>query len=216
MFLSLFNWIQNDQIQRRPPFRAFETLPKVRDVEPCSTKEVSSRSHAILMLRLKDAGQEVFSSMPLAMHLSMSLAGSWALGFELHVSWGPPGMEPRFIVDLAGSERVARSGVTGEGFAEATNINLSLTALGRVVMALIESESAKVFIPYNASPLTMLLKAGLGGNSKTALIACVTQSADSLSESVSTLRFAMQASHVKNKVGLLTSCGTLFTKAMVR
>lgn len=46
----------------------------------------------------------------------------------------------------------------------------------------------------------MLLKTGLGGNSKTALIACVTQSADSLSESVSTLRFAMQASHVKNKV----------------
>eukprot|EP00438_Fugacium_kawagutii_P030620 Skav206076 [mRNA] locus=scaffold1771:207792:210526:+ [translate_table: standard] len=130
--------------------------------------EVSSRSHAILILRLKD-GAEIFSSM--------------------------------FIVDLAGSERVARSGVTGDGFAEATNVNLSLTALGRVVMSLIEAESeTKVFIPYNASPLTMLLKAGLGGNSKTALIACVTQAADSLSESVSTLRFAMQASHVKNKV----------------
>ena len=35
---------------------------------------------------------------------------------------------------------------------------------------------------------------------KTLVQACVTQSADSLSESVSTLRFAMQASHVKNKV----------------
>ena len=126
--------------------------------------EVSSRSHAILMLRLRNggAGAEIFSSM--------------------------------FIVDLAGSERVARSGVTGDGFAEATNINLSLTALGRVVMSLIEAEMAetKVFIPYSSSPLTMLLKAGLGGNSKTALIACVTQAADSLSESVSTLRFAMQ------------------------
>ena len=139
--------------------------------------EVSSRSHAILMLRLKHGGDgEIFSSM--------------------------------FIVDLAGSERVARSGVTGDGFAEATNVNLSLTALGRVVMSLIEADTnntnqinqSKVFIPYNASPLTMLLKAGLGGNSKTALIACVTQAADSLSESISTLRFAMQASHVKNKV----------------
>ena len=139
--------------------------------------EVSSRSHAILMLRLKHGGDgEIFSSM--------------------------------FIVDLAGSERVARSGVTGDGFAEATNVNLSLTALGRVVMSLIEADTnntnqinqSKVFIPYNASPLTKLLKAGLGGNSKTALIACVTQAADSLSESISTLRFAMQASHVKNKV----------------
>jgi len=46
----------------------------------------------------------------------------------------------------------------------------------------------------------MVLKGGLGGKSKTALIACVTQAADSMSESVSTLRFAMQASHVKNKV----------------
>ena len=133
--------------------------------------EVSSRSHAILMLRLTHGdGGDVFSSM--------------------------------FIVDLAGSERVARSGVTGEGFTEATNVNLSLTALGRVVMSLIEADinQTKAFIPYNASPLTMLLKSGLGGNSKTALIACVTQAADSLSESVSTLRFAMQASHVKNKV----------------
>jgi hypothetical protein len=134
--------------------------------------EVSSRSHAILMLRLKDAGTEdaePFSSM--------------------------------FIVDLAGSERVARSGVTGQGFDEATSINQSLTSLGRVVVTLIDAETnRKTLIPYNASPLTMVLKGGLGGNSKTALIACVTQAADSMSESVSTLRFAMQASHVKNKV----------------
>lgn len=132
--------------------------------------EVSSRSHAILMLRLKDAGaEEPYSSM--------------------------------FIVDLAGSERIARSGVTGQGFDEATSINQSLTSLGRVVVSLIEAGSnSKTFIPYNASPLTMVLKGGLGGNSKTALVACVTQAGDSISESVSTLRFAMQASHVKNKV----------------
>ena len=145
--------------------KALEKGASRRATRSQDMNEVSSRSHAILMLRLKDASGTI-SSM--------------------------------FIVDLAGSERVARSGVTGEGFDEATNINLSLTALGRVVITLIDN--AKAFIPYNASPLTMLLKTGLGGNSKTALIACVTQSADSLSESVSTLRFAMQASHVKNKV----------------
>merc|ERR1711971_789246 len=106
-----------------------------------------------------------------------------------------------FIVDLAGSERISRSGVTGDGFDEATSINQSLTSLGRVVVTLIDNASnSRTFIPYNASPLTMILKAGLGGNSKTALIACVTQATDSMSESISTLRFAMQASHVKNEV----------------
>ena len=42
-----------------------------------------------------------------------------------------------FIVDLAGSERVSRSGVTGQGFDEATSINQSLTALGRVRVGII-------------------------------------------------------------------------------
>merc|ERR1712151_48148 len=89
----------------------------------------------------------------------------------------------------------------GQGLEEATAINQSLTSLGRVVITLVDNESSGgKFVPYNGHPLTMVLKAGLGGNSKTALIACVTQAGDSLSESVNTLRFAMQASHVKNKV----------------
>ncbi|KAK3246993.1 hypothetical protein CYMTET_43498 [Cymbomonas tetramitiformis] len=134
--------------------------------------EVSSRSHAILMLRLVDPGDD-----PAEAAASM------------------------FIVDLAGSERVTRSGVTGQGFDEATSINQSLTALGRVVVALLDNQcSGRNFVPYNASPLTRILRAGLGGNCKTGLIACVTQAADSVSESVNTLRFAAQATHVQNKV----------------
>merc|ERR1712003_439592 len=89
-----------------------------------------------------------------------------------------------FIVDLAGSERSERSGVTGKGFEEATSINQSLTALGRVVLALIDKQK---FVPYNGHPLTSILKGGLGGNSKTALIACVTQADDSMNESINTL-----------------------------
>ena len=64
-----------------------------------------------------------------------------------------------FIVDLAGSERLAKSGVTGVGAEEAVAINQSLSGLGRVVITLIEN--SKGFIPYNASPLTMVLKPGL-------------------------------------------------------
>merc|ERR1712032_465555 len=73
--------------------------------------------------------------------------------------------------------------------------------LGRVVVTLLENQSSGgSFVPYKDCALTYILKAGIGGNSKTALIACVTQAADSMTESVNTLRFAMQASHVKNKV----------------
>ena len=65
---------------------------------------MSSRSHAVLILRLDGASM--------------------------------------FLVDLAGSERVARSGVTGQGFDEATSINLSLTALGRVVVTLLDNQAS--------------------------------------------------------------------------
>jgi hypothetical protein len=43
-------------------------------------------------------------------------------------------------------------------------------------------------------------RCGIGGNSRTALVACLTASSDSLDESLNTLRFAVQCSHVKNKV----------------
>jgi len=149
--------------------KALEEGGKRRVTRGQDMNAVSSRSHAILMLRLVDKDGP---------------------------SDGP--VTTMFIVDLAGSERVSRSGVTGLGFDEATSINQSLSSLGRVVISLIDGAG---FVPYNASPLTSVLKDGLGGNSKTCLIACVTQAVDSISESVSTLRFAMQASHVKNKVG---------------
>lgn len=108
-----------------------------------------------------------------------------------------------YLVDLAGSERVSRSGVTAgsNAFNEATNINSALSALSRVTMALVERDGKRAgHIPYKDNALTELLKSGIGGNSKTALISCITAADDSLEESLNTLRFAMQASHVKNKV----------------
>jgi hypothetical protein len=40
-------------------------------------------------------------------------------------------------VDLAGSERQSKTKSTGERFIEATKINLSLTALGKVISSLV-------------------------------------------------------------------------------
>ena len=42
------------------------------------------------------------------------------------------------LVDLAGSERQSKSGATGERLKEATKINLSLSALGNVISALVD------------------------------------------------------------------------------
>lgn len=108
------------------------------------------------------------------------------------------------VVDLAGSERVKRSGAAGERFAEATSINGSLLALGRVVNALTQERDGdgrgNVHVPYRESTLTRLLANALGGYSRTALVACVSPAADSAEETHSTLRFAARATFVVNTV----------------
>ena len=105
-----------------------------------------------------------------------------------------------YMIDLAGSERNKRSGASGQRMVEATSINVALSALGRVVINLVEKNGKRGHVSYLDNPLTHLLMPGLGGNSKTALISCITSASDSLSESLQTLRFSVQASHVKNKV----------------
>ena len=61
------------------------------------------------------------------------------------------------LVDLAGSERQSKTGATGARLKEATKINLSLSALGNVISALVDGKSKH--IPYRDSKLTRLLQA---------------------------------------------------------
>ncbi|CAK9100331.1 unnamed protein product [Durusdinium trenchii] len=132
----------------------------------------SSRSHSIFMITVEQCG------------LGTDGAG--------HIRVGKLNM-----VDLAGSERQSKTGATGERLKEATKINLSLSALGNVISALVDGKSSH--IPYRDSKLTRLLQDSLGGNTKTVMVANVGPADYNYDETASTLRYAYRAKSIKNK-----------------
>jgi len=101
------------------------------------------------------------------------------------------------LVDLAGSERQGKTGATGERLKEATKINLSLSALGNCISALVDGKSSH--IPYRDSKLTRMLQDSLGGNTKTVMVATVGPADYNYDETISTLRYANRAKNIKNK-----------------
>uniref|UniRef100_A0A8C6V2S5 Kinesin family member 13Bb n=1 Tax=Neogobius melanostomus TaxID=47308 RepID=A0A8C6V2S5_9GOBI len=103
------------------------------------------------------------------------------------------------LVDLAGSERATKTGAAGERLKEGSNINKSLSTLGLVISALADQGAGRSkFVPYRDSVLTWLLKDSLGGNSRTAMVATVSPSADNYDETLSTLRYADRAKSIVN------------------
>jgi kinesin family protein 3/17 len=98
---------------------------------------------------------------------------------------------------LAGSERQSKTQATGVRLDEAKNINLSLSALGNVIKALVDGNSAH--IPYRDSKLTRLLQDSLGGNTKTVMVAALSPADYNYEETLSTLRYADRAKSIKNK-----------------
>ena len=112
------------------------------------------------------------------------------------------------LVDLAGSERAKSTEATGQRLREGSNINKSLTTLGRVIAALADPKqqggrrkghhpAQSTVVPYRDSILTWLLKDSLGGNSKTAMIACIAPA--DYEETLSTLRYADQAKRIRTR-----------------
>lgn len=149
--------------------------------------ERSSRAHAVFILRLKQ---------------KCSRTG---VDYESRM----------FMADLGGSEQVKKSQVEagasraggqdsqfsvgfqkGDRMREAVSINLGLLALKKVVESL---NNRAVYTPYQDSKLTMLLSAGLGGNSKTSIICAASMASAHASETCATLRFGERCALVENE-----------------
>jgi len=131
---------------------------------------VSSRSHAICVLRIKGVLEDDTK-------------------FQAKLT----------LVDLAGSERIKKTGAEGGRRKEGININKGLFVLGQVVSALSETRPKyKRKPPYRDSKLTRLLQDSLGGNSRTIMVACVSPADFNLDETVTTLRYATNARNIKN------------------
>ncbi|EPY25725.1 hypothetical protein STCU_06518 [Strigomonas culicis] len=114
--------------------RYIEMGNKVRHTAATKMNKCSSRSHAIVMLSLKEE------------RTNTSKKGKMKTA----------GRSSRMnLVDLAGSERVKQSQAEGQQFKEATHINLSLTTLGRVVDMLADnankSDKSQMMVPHTAS-----------------------------------------------------------------
>ena len=152
-----------------------------------STKmnDTSSRSHAVFTIVLKQ------------------------IHHDLHTDSTTERVARIRLVDLAGSERAKATEATGQRLREGSSINKSLTTLGRVIAALADPKHqrlhaggpkgtrSKDVVPYRDSVLTWLLKDSLGGNSKTAMIACVAPA--DYDETLSTLRYADQAKRIRTR-----------------
>uniref|UniRef100_A0A0K2TUX2 Kinesin-like protein n=1 Tax=Lepeophtheirus salmonis TaxID=72036 RepID=A0A0K2TUX2_LEPSM len=138
-----------------------------RTIGATNMNENSSRSHAIFLITIECSNNE-------------------------HIRVGKLN-----LVDLAGSERQAKTGATGNRLKEATKINLSLSALGNVISALVDGQST--YIPYRDSKLTRLLQDSLGGNAKTVMVANIGPADYNYDETLTTLRYANRAKNIKNK-----------------
>lgn len=105
------------------------------------------------------------------------------------------------LIDLAGSERLKNTNSTGKVLQEAGFINRSLYVLGKVIAGLVRTNGDLNHkdVPYRDSKLTKLLISSLGGNSRTLLIACVSEAKGSQAETLRTLKFSMSCARIRNK-----------------
>eukprot|EP01028_Stygiella_incarcerata_P010213 TRINITY_DN5174_c0_g3_i1.p1 TRINITY_DN5174_c0_g3~~TRINITY_DN5174_c0_g3_i1.p1 ORF type:complete len:805 (+),score=246.01 TRINITY_DN5174_c0_g3_i1:51-2417(+) len=149
---------------------AFRSALKRRKIGSTAMNASSSRSHSIMVLRIR--------------HRHTEAPYPWVVG-KIH------------LIDLAGSEDNRKTKNTGERLTESSNINMSLFALGKVINALNSGDSR---IPYRDSKLTRMLQDSLGGSSRSLMLANIAPSFRTFYDTYHTLNYATKSRTIVNRV----------------
>ena len=149
---------------------------KNRKTEATMANAVSSRSHAVLQLCIKQMKRSTETGRETSTESKLSL------------------------IDLAGSERASATNNRGARLHEGANINKSLLALANCINALASNSSSgkQRNVKYRDSRLTHLLKSSLeGGNCNLVMIANINPSHLTFEDSHNTLKYANRAKNIK-------------------
>jgi len=208
-FMEIYNEVAYDLLDRRHIEMSLENWNKVMLMEDdygnihlknLSVHQCYSEQDGIDLLMMGNFIRQV-SSTPLNQSLSRSHAIFTIIFEGKHVDSETYFVSKLHLVDLAGSERISKSNVEGSLLTEAKHINLSLTYLEQVIIALHEKTLGnRQHIPYRNSLMTTILRDSLGGNCKTVMIANLSSDMDNLEETISTSRFAQRCSLLVNEI----------------
>ncbi|XP_050369605.1 kinesin-like protein KIN-8B [Argentina anserina] len=146
-----------------------------RKTESTEANATSSRSHAVLEIKIKRKQKNKYRN--------QIMRGKLAL------------------VDLAGSERASETNNGGQKLRDGANINRSLLALANCINALgKQQKKGLAYVPYRNSKLTRILKDGLSGNSQTVMVATVSPVDNQYHHTVNTLKYADRAKEIKTHI----------------
>eukprot|EP01017_Pseudomicrothorax_dubius_P037016 TRINITY_DN5372_c0_g1_i1.p1 TRINITY_DN5372_c0_g1~~TRINITY_DN5372_c0_g1_i1.p1 ORF type:complete len:572 (+),score=78.36 TRINITY_DN5372_c0_g1_i1:123-1838(+) len=208
-FMEIYNETAYDLLDRRHVNAPMESWSKVTPSEDdagnlhlrnLTVHECHSEQDAIDLLMMGNFVRQV-SATPMNQSSSRSHCIFTVTLEARHLDTGSVFISKLHMVDLAGSERISKSHVEGSLLAEAKHINLSLSFLEQVIIALNEkSMGTRSHIPYRNSLMTIILKDSLGGNCKTVMVATMSSDIDNLEESVSTARFAQRCAQLENEI----------------
>ena len=147
-----------------------------RKTEPTEANAVSSRSHAVLEINVSRRAR--------------------ARGYKSETVLGKLA-----LVDLAEANARPETLNVGQKLRDGGNINRSLLALANCINALGKKNGGQgVYVPFRNSKLTRLLKDGLSGNSRTAMVANVSCGGDQYAHTINTLKYADRAKEIKTHV----------------
>ncbi|GFR48937.1 hypothetical protein Agub_g10944 [Astrephomene gubernaculifera] len=171
-----------------------------RQVRETKMNQKSSRSHLVVRLYVESRPASIASDDELSSDDSSEAEDDdGSVGGETSSRTLAPVLSTINFVDLAGSERLNQASMTDDvdkeklRQKEASNINVSLLTLGKVIRALGKRGE---HVPYRESNLTRILQPSLAGNSRMAIVCTLSPAAGSVDNSRAALHFANHAKAV--------------------